>query len=602
VSDTARTRVQRAFRDHSQLLRRPARRLKRALSLVAFRVRSLAGRRLEPRVVVDERPASSEPIRAPAIAVRGRDRAALERFVAAQTETSVTLDPSGGAATFWLDAGGELGSLPATFLESLLLAATAESLEWVQGGWAPPAAGRFGPGADLHRDPGLAATASTLYRLAQPGRDAGSPVLGRSVPHVTAPERVGGMAPLVRSGVVASGPYHLREGVAAGAVVRHGWQPVDRALAALPEAPGPRTVLFLLPFLAVGGAERLLFDLLEGFAGRCRALVATVEPHLARLGQSVDRARALTPHVYTLGDWLPREAHHGAICHLVRRYRAETLVSWNGTTYFFDQVADLRRRFPRLRLASQLFNHEGGWIEHLSSALLRDVDLHLAVNDRIAGALVGRGALAERVSTIHHGVRVPPAPSPAERATRRRALRSRLGLPEDRVVVGTFIRLHPQKRPFDVLRVARRMVDRGVHFLLVGGGPLDGAVDAELRARPLPNLTRVPMCEETTGLYDAVDLCLLTSAYEGLPVFLLDGLARGIPCVATAVGEVPALLAEGGGVLVRRVGDVEALAAGVEALAASARRRLEGERGQATVRARFSHERYVEAYAAALLP
>jgi hypothetical protein len=163
---------------------------------------------------------------------------------------------------------------------------------------------------------------------------------------------------------------------------------VDEVLAALPEIDGPPTALFLLPFLAVGGAERLLFDLMAGLRGRYRLLVVTTDPHLEALGQTVDRARELTPHCYTLGDWLPREAVASALRHLIRRWRVRSLVCWNGSTAFYDQVAVMRRSFPHLRIVNQLFNHSGGWIEHYSPSLIRSVDAHIAVNTPIARALV----------------------------------------------------------------------------------------------------------------------------------------------------------------------------------------------------------------------
>jgi glycosyltransferase involved in cell wall biosynthesis len=197
---------------------------------------------------------------------------------------------------------------------------------------------------------------------------------------------------------------------------------------------------------------------------------------------------------------------------------------------------------------------------------------------------------------------VPAEPSPAERAARRRSSRERLGLPQEAVVAGTFIRLHPQKRPLDVLHLARRMTHLPVHFLLAGGGPLDRAVDRELRREPLSNLTRLPLQRDVEPLYDAADLCLSTSSYEGLPVFLLDGLARGLPCVATAAGEIPELLRDGGGVLVERPGDLDALAAGLEALLDGERRAEEGRRGRAVVAERFGLEAYRRRYERLIFP
>lgn len=596
-------RLQRFARDHDQLARRPLRFARRTVSVLLHRARVLSGRALPPRVVVAERPVEGEPLQpGPAVVVRVADRAAGERWLAGQTETAASLGPAAGAR-FLLHLAGDPGRLPATHLEALLMVAAAGDLEWAVAGWSAPAGGRFGPSGDLARDPEVAGSSLALLRLPAPSCRQRSAVLGRAVPHVVSPARLAGTEAVAVEGAALSGPCHLRPGTRPGTVVSHRVTEVDGMLAALPETPGQRTVLFLLPYLAVGGAERLLFDLVEGLGRRCRTLVVTSEPHLERLGQTVDRARELTPHVYTLGDWLERPAHPGALRHLLRRYRVETLVSWNGTTLFFGHLRALRRRFPHLRVASQLYNHRGGWISHTSSAVVRDVDVHLAVNDRIAGALVERGVPRDRVVTVHHGVRLPPpAESDPGRAARRRERRAELGLGDDAVVVGTFVRLHPQKRPLDVVAVARRLAGRGVRFLLVGGGPLEEEVDRELAERPCPNLTRVPMRPGVEDLYDAVDLCLLTSEYEGLPVFLLDGLARGIPCVATAVGEVPELLAEGGGVLVRRPGDIASLAAGVEALLGEGVRAREGTRGRDTVARRFSWERYVKRYADVLLP
>ena len=334
--------------------------------------------------------------------------------------------------------------------------------------------------------------------------------------------------------------------------------------------------------------------------------MVTVEPHRAALGQTVDEARHLTPHVYTLGDWLPRPAHEGALRHLIRRYAVEVLMSWNGTVFFYDVAPRLRRSHPGLRVLNQLFNHRGGWIEHYGPRLIASVDLHVAVNRPIGAALVEeRGVPMERQTVIHHGVELPDEVPEDARVERRRQARRVLGLPRDAVIAGTFIRMHPQKRPSDVIRLARRALAQGpaeLHFLLVGGGPLNAEIDRELEQQPCPNLTRLPLRRDTGRLYDAVDLCLLTSAYEGLPVFLLDALARRIPCVATAVGDVPYLLRDGGGILVEEVGDLDALAAALGELCAPERRRAEGDLGRAAVARRFGVERYVQAYETALFP
>ena len=587
----------------SRAWRGPARQLRLTASLAGHRLRRLLRPSATLPRVVEHEAAGARPLRPPLVGVvaDGCDRAALDRFLARQTETSATTDAA-ATAPLILAPAGDLDDLPPTHLEAMVMAAVAGDLEVVASGWSAPAAGLPAPTGAVHRRSTAETSSHLLLRRPDPAHPGGGPLVGRTVAHICSPHDLAGTTPIAVPGV-RSGPHLLRGDVRRGAIVRHPLRPLAESLAEVPVEAGPRTVLFLLPYLAVGGAERLLYDLLWGLSGRCRALVVTLEPHLEPLGQTVDVCRDLTPHCYTLGDWLPRPAHLGALRHLIRRWQVETLVSWNGTVAFFDHAAALKAEFPGLRIASQLYNHRGAWIDRTTPSLVSTVDLHLAVNSRIAEALEReRGVPADRIATIYHAVEVPEQPSGAEVERRRRARRRQLGIPLEAVVVATFARLHPQKRPFDVIRLARRMANRNLHFLLVGGGPLDHAIDRELARRPLHNVTRLPFRHDTDELFEAVDICLLVSEYEGLPVFLLEGMARSIPCVATAVGDIPYLLRDGGGVAAGPPGDLTGLERAIESLLDDRLRSEEGARARARVVAHFGLDRYVREYEAALFP
>jgi glycosyltransferase involved in cell wall biosynthesis len=597
-----RHRLTALFWEHSPWWRSPLRRLRRSASIGAYRVRALLGRQRAPRVVSGpEEPA--EPLPTPLIALAPAtdcDRSSLRRFLLQQTESSITGDTALGSPLLYMPGGEQLEELPATHLESMVMAAAAEDLDQVVAGWAAPAGGRFGPTGPVYGHPTSERSSHLLVRRPGPSRQEPTGVLGRTVSHICAD------TPHLRSNPILlpaelTGPHVVRADLQPGSVVRRPIRSIHDALAALPAEPGARTVLFLLPYLAVGGAERLLYDLLWGLGDRCRSLVVTLEPHRSALGQTLDVCRDLTPHVYSLGDWLPREAHLEAIRHLIRRWSVESLVSWNGTVAFFDHAADLKRWFPELRVLSQLFNHHGAWIQRTTPTLIDAVDVHVAVNGRIAEALEREWAVpSSRIATIHHAVEVTAEQPATEVERRRRARRRQLGIPEEAVVVGTFARMHSQKRPLDVIRLAERMAGFNVHFLLVGGGPMDDAVDRELARRPHHNITRLPLRHDTDQLLDAVDICMLPSRYEGLPVFLLEGMARSIPCVATAVGDVPMLLSEGGGVVSGKPGDLAALERAVRTLMDDRRRAEEGVKARARVVERFGVDRMVHEYETAI--
>jgi glycosyltransferase involved in cell wall biosynthesis len=57
--------------------------------------------------------------------------------------------------------------------------------------------------------------------------------------------------------------------------------------------------------------------------------------------------------------------------------------------------------------------------------------------------------------------------------------------------------------------------------------------------------------DDMPGVYASLNLLVCSSRAEGLPVALLEGMASGLPLVATAVGEVPRLVEDGvSGILV----------------------------------------------------
>jgi glycosyltransferase involved in cell wall biosynthesis len=346
-----------------------------------------------------------------------------------------------------------------------------------------------------------------------------------------------------------------------------------RDAARLDRTPQPDdrpTVLVTVPFLARGGAEHTLFETMRELGGSARFAVATLAPHRPELGDRREDFRGLTERLYCLGDLVHPAAMYGMLVALVDSLAADVLYNANSTTLFYDFAPRLRADRPELRIVDHLYDHRVGYIERFGPDLLDHVDSCVAENHRIAEVLTGeRGWPADRVPVIWPCGRPPSAfPPVADRAQVRREIRRQIGIGADDVVFITAARMHPQKRPLDLVQLARRVRDlEQVQFLLVGGGELEEEVDRAI-ATAGARIRRLPFRTDIPDLIVASDVGCLVSDFEGLPVFMLECLQAGKPFLGTDVGDLGEVLRRtGAGVVVDRPGDLAALEAGVRQLA-----------------------------------
>src|SRR5262245_31726313 len=130
----------------------------------------------------------------------------------------------------------------------------------------------------------------------------------------------------------------------------------------------------------------------------------------------------------------------------------------------------------------------------------------------------------------------------------------------------------PVKRVLDCIRIlaeARKHVP--AHLLMVGDGP--ECSPAERLARELGverNVTFLGKQNHVERLFPQAHALLMPSEMEGFGLAALEGMACGVPPVATNVGGVPELVTHGADGYLEAVGDISAQAACVVALLSDA--------------------------------
>ena len=156
-------------------------------------------------------------------------------------------------------------------------------------------------------------------------------------------------------------------------------------------------------------------------------------------------------------------------------------------------------------------------------------------------------------------------------------------------VIGGAGRLTAQKNFDRFLRIARALldIDSSYQFVIAGAGPLDGRLRG--RAKELGvNVEWLGVQPSLDRFFSRIDLYLLTSDFEGLPMTLLEALQRSIPAAATAVDGVAEAFADEVLLLDRAAADMEAAERIHRLLKDVSRLSAQIERGRQLVRQRFS--------------
>lgn len=158
---------------------------------------------------------------------------------------------------------------------------------------------------------------------------------------------------------------------------------------------------------------------------------------------------------------------------------------------------------------------------------------------------------AEKIVVVHNGVSVPA--DPCDPCAHQNIL-----------FLG---RLDARKSPDVLLRAAKSVLKRFPDVRMIFGG--DGAIEKYKRLAEELGIEK--NCEfhgwvseaDRETLFARAGVYCLPSKNEGLPMSVLEAMARGIPTVATAVGGVPRVIEDGESGILVDVDNVEGLSAGL---------------------------------------
>ncbi len=188
----------------------------------------------------------------------------------------------------------------------------------------------------------------------------------------------------------------------------------------------------------------------------------------------------------------------------------------------------------------------------------RFVDAFVAVSPETAEFALRRHEIdRRRLSVIQNGIDLSRFhPDVAARAR----VRAELGVDGDAWLVGTVGRLAKEKNQALLIRAVAPLLGPGSRLVLVGDGSLRthlAEVAAERGVTPYVHFLGAR--GDVPQVLNALDLFVLCSDLEGLPLVLPEAMAVGLPVISTAVGGIPTVIEEGRTGFLVPPGDEEAL-------------------------------------------
>jgi len=351
-----------------------------------------------------------------------------------------------------------------------------------------------------------------------------------------------------------------------------------------------RRVLLLNATLNMGGAEKMIYNLARELAGEAHR--GAVEPLVCSMSSGDDLAddfrRADIPLRELVKPPGLRFDYALKLAALLRRERIDVLHTHNFTPWLYGALAAAIT--PGCGLVHTQHSNVANnrpmpaplrWlVNRVTSAIA-------PVSDPVAEHLVGEGyASAAKTRTLFNGVPVGEPPAPRE----------------GRFRFAIVARLVAVKNHAFLLRSFARVCAEGgdVELHIVGDGPLMGELRALSDELGLDGRVIFRgQAADASALLGEFDALVLSSLSEGMSISILEGMAAGLPLVATDVGGNGMLVADGQSGLLVPSEDEAAMSTALLALAGDRElARQYGLTGHATARARFSTAQMAARYAA----
>lgn len=227
--------------------------------------------------------------------------------------------------------------------------------------------------------------------------------------------------------------------------------------------------------------------------------------------------------------------------------------------------ADITSYFANYNYQAKIISTVHGWTKStgklkiyslIDKIILRNFDAIITVSNEIQRELIKYRIKQKKIYTIYNSLDY----NDYKLDTNSDKLKSKISLDKNIKIIGTIGRLSKEKDIDTFIYVAKKLLELrdDIRFIIVGDGPeRDNIIKLIDKLRIKDKIYLMGYYNEIAQVYDAIDIFLLTSTSEGLPICLLETCYFGKPFIATNVGGIPEIF-NNIGIIVKR-GDIQSI-------------------------------------------
>ena len=311
-------------------------------------------------------------------------------------------------------------------------------------------------------------------------------------------------------------------------------------------------VAFLFPHLEMGGADKFNLDLLSGLDRNKYdfGILTTTE----NTQQWLQAFRKVTPDIFNLANFCDPQDYAEFISYYLISRKVDVLFVSNSYHGYY-LLPWIRQHFPHIAIVDYVHMEEWYWrgggyarTSAMAAAVTEKTYVCNSATKNVMCTHFHRDPAT--VETVYIGVDEkhfdPAIVGPG-------ALYRQIGISESRPIILFICRLHPQKRPFLMLEIAKKVLSQrpDAAFAVVGSGPQEEELQQQAKSMGLGNhVYFLGAHKDVRPFYRDAKLTLVCSLKEGLSLTAYESCAMGVPVVSADVGGQRDLIDDAVGALI----------------------------------------------------